>query len=88
MTPYGDRRRKGEYQVGSIRTTKNQSTVHDPETGGTKVQETPVKTPDPVSDTPDPAELTLKELQQQADALGLPTYGTKADIADRIANAS
>lgn len=84
MTPYGDRRRKGEYQMGTIKTTKNQSTVHDPETGGTKVQETPVKTPDPVSDTPDPAELTLKELQAQAEKLGLPTYGTKADLAERI----
>jgi hypothetical protein len=87
MTPYGDRRRAGEYQVGTVK-TKRQDTIHDPETGGTAVQEMAPETVEPISDTPDPAELTLKELQAQADALGLPTYGTKADLADRIAGAS
>ncbi|MET9262389.1 SAP domain-containing protein [Amycolatopsis sp. NPDC004079] len=36
-------------------------------------------------DTPDPDTATLAELKTQADALGLPTWGTKAAIAARIA---
>ena len=64
MTPYGDRRRKGEYDVGAVKTTK-QDTVHDPATGGTTVQEQ-------YRPQLDPTELTLKELQAQAEAPGSP----------------
>jgi SAP domain-containing new25 len=76
MTPYGDRRRSGEYDVGSVKTRK-QDTVHDPATGGTTVQEAEI----------DPDEVTLAELKEQAEAKGLPTYGTKAQLAERIAEA-
>ena len=81
MTAYGDRRRAGEYDVGAVTTTR-QDTIHDPQTGGTTVQ----PSPPPVAE-PEPEELTLKELQEQAEQLGLPTYGTKAQIAQRIAEA-
>ena len=78
MTPYGDRRRAGDY-LGTIGTTKQEATVYDPASGGTTIQP-------PAPQAPDPAEATLKELQAEAEALGLPTYGTKAQIAERIAN--
>ena len=78
MTAYGDRRRAGHYDVGTVKTTR-QDTVYDPEGGGTTVQETEPEV--------DLDETTLKELQAQAEALGLPTYGTKAQLAERIAEA-
>ena len=40
---------------------------------------------DPVPSSPD--ETTLAELKQQAEAAGLPTYGTKADLLERIQSA-
>ncbi|MBB1153499.1 SAP domain-containing protein [Amycolatopsis dendrobii] len=36
-------------------------------------------------DTPAPDAATLAELKARAEACGLPTYGTKAQLADRIA---
>ena len=38
MTPYTQRRQEGHYDVGAVKTTR-QDTVHDPATGGTAVQE-------------------------------------------------
>lgn len=38
-------------------------------------------------EAPDPEETTLAELKAEAEGMGLPTYGTKQQIADRIANA-
>jgi DNA-binding CsgD family transcriptional regulator len=73
VTPYGDRRRAGEYDPDGT-AGPTESTVHDPASGGTTVQV-------------DADEVTLAELKEQAESLGLPTYGTKAQLAERIANA-
>lgn len=40
-----------------------------------------------VESEPDPQTATLADLRSQAEDLGLPTYGTKAQLAARIAEA-
>lgn len=42
------------------------------------------ETPAPVVEVPDVASMTKAQLQDHADSLGLPTDGTKADLATRI----
>ena len=74
MTRYRDRLEAGEYQGNASTATTRQDTVYDPDTGGTTAV--------------DVDEVTLRELQEQAEALGLATYGTKAQIAQRIADAA
>ena len=83
MTPYRDRRQAGYYTLGNVKTTKIESTTSANVTGlGTPA--TPAAEATPVLD---PDQTTLAELRDQAEALGLPTYGTKAEIAKRIKDA-
>ena len=74
VTAYGDRRRAGHYDPDGT-AGPTQSTVSTPG-GGTKTQVE--------EDNGGP---TLAELKQQAEELGLPTYGTKAQLQERIDNA-
>lgn len=55
------------------------------DTGSETAHDAPAGGPAP-EDTPDPDTATLAELKAHADALGLPTYGTKAQLAARIAD--
>lgn len=48
--------------------------------------EPPVESDQDDEDEPDSQSMTLAELRAQADERGLPTYGTKAQLAARIAN--
>ena len=78
MTPYGDRRRAGEYEMGTVKTTRQESTIYDPASGGTTVQK---PAPEPAVEVIDPDEVTLEQLRDEAKSLGVPYYGTKAELA-------
>jgi hypothetical protein len=55
------------------------------DTGSESHAHAPADDPAP-EDTPDTDTATLAELRAHAESLGLPTYGTKAQLAARIAD--
>lgn len=55
------------------------------DTGSETAQDTPTGDTAP-EETPDPDTATLAQLKAHAETLGLPTYGTKAQLAARIAD--
>jgi hypothetical protein len=94
MTAYRDRLEEGHYEAGTIRTSRaDEGEEPEPQTESESEpeEEEPEEEPEPAQE-PEPEDedlegKTLVELREEAESLGVASYGTKAQIRERIEEA-